>query len=179
MKAIVVLGSRVPGTEIHEELKMRLDVSARLFEKDSVFILSGGYTNKELAKSEAQVMSDYITGLGIPKERIYLDEESLDTIGNGYFVRCLVDRIPGITSLAVVSSCYHMNRSEYIFRSCFKDGFEMDFSHCAEFHREILAEEESMEMAREFFSGIDRGDIEAIGKRLHSIHLMYNGKKGQ
>lgn len=179
MKAVVVLGSRVLGIEIHDELRMRLDVSAKIFDEDSVFILSGGYTNEEIEKSEAQVMSDYLTGIGIPIEKIYLEEESLDTIGNGYFVRRMVDAIPGITRLAVVSSCYHMKRSEYIFRNCFSDGIELDFSHCADFHREILAEDESMEMARNFFSGISHGDAEAIGKRLYSTHLMYNGKNGQ
>ncbi len=179
MKAIVVLGSRIPGNEIHEELRMRLDVSVKLFEKDSIFILSGGYTNHEHKKSEAQFMADYIIGLGIPQESIYLDEEALDTIGNGYFVRKVVDRITGITDLAVVSSCYHMKRSQYIFKRCFGDMFPMDVSHCAAFHRKTIDEDSSTQMARDFFSGIEDGDIGSIGVRLYSDHLMYNGQGNQ
>lgn len=173
MKAIAVLGSRIPGKEIHEELKLRLDVAIDSFNDNSILVLSGGYTNKNLDRSEASFMIDYCISKGIPRNKIVPEEKSLDTIGNGYFIRCLIDKLPGITEVEVVSSCYHMKRSEYIFRVCFDSKYHLDFSHCCEFHREDISEIKSMDMAKTFFSGIIPGDVEAIGKRLRGEHLLY------
>lgn len=173
MKAIAVLGSRIPGKELHEELKLRLDVAIDSFNDNSVLVLSGGYTNKELDRSEASFMIDYCISKGIPPDRIVPEEKSLDTIGNGYFIRLLIDKLPDITEVEVVSSCYHMKRSEYIFRACFDNKYTLDFSHCCDFHREDISEIKSMDMAKAFFSGIVPGDIEAIGKLLHKEHLLY------
>lgn len=173
MKAIVVLGSRIPGKEIHKELKLRLDVAIDSFDDGSVLVLSGGYTNKDLDRSEASFMSDYCISKGIPQDKIVQEEKSLDTIGNGYFIRSLIDELPGITEVEVVSSCYHMKRSEYIFRACFDNKYALDFSHCCDFYREDISETKSIDMAKVFFSGIIPGDIDAIGKRLYKEHLLY------
>ena len=175
MRGIVVLGSRVPGDEIHEELRLRLDTAIQMFDKSSILVLSGGFTNHS-DKSEAQFMAEYCIKNGIPESTIYLEEKSLDTIGNGYFVRVLTDGIQGLTELAVVSSCYHMKRSEYIFKACFGNKYGLDFSNCSNFSRKTMAEEESMLLAEKFFEGIPAGDIESIGNRLFREHLMYQKK---
>lgn len=176
MKAIAVLGSKVPGNEIHRELKLRLDTSFELFQNDSVFILSGGYTNSDSERSEASFMAEYLMDKGVSRKDIYLEEEALDTIGNGYFVRRVADGIKGLTKLYVVSSCYHMDRSEFIFRSCFGHRIELDFKHCSVFVRDDTAEEDSMKLARKFFSGLADGDIDSVGRRLYSDHVLYAGK---
>ncbi len=172
MKVIVVLGSRVHEDEIHQELKMRLEAAMSLYNSNSILLMSGGYTSKG-QKSEAQFMADYCSKNGIPSERIYLEEESLDTIGNGYFCRLAIDKIPNVNEVSVVSSCYHMQRSEFIFRCCFGNKYPLDFNKCSNFQRYDTNEAESMEMARKFFHGIESGDIGAIGKRLHTEHLLY------
>ena len=86
MELIIVLGSRINGSEIHDELKGRLDVAIKLFNSGSKLLLSGGITNHDLNRSEAQFMKDYCIANGIPEASIILEEKSLDTIGNGVSV---------------------------------------------------------------------------------------------
>jgi hypothetical protein len=172
MKAIIVLGSRIPGNNIHEELKMRLDTAINLFDKNSILILSGGFTNHK-HKSEAGFMEEYCIGKGIPQDRIVLEEESLDTIGNGYFTRLTVDQIPSVNMVTVVTSCYHMERSEFIFRACFGNKYLLDFSNCCDFPRATTLENDSMQMAKAFFHGIGPGDISAVREKLYVEHLLY------
>lgn len=175
MDLIIVLGSRVNGNEIHDELKGRLDVAIELFGEDSKLLLSGGITNGKLDKSEAQVMKEYCMSRGIPEAAIMLEENSLDTIGNGVFTMLEVHGKFLPHMIYVVSSCYHMERSEFIFRKCFGPGYKFDFSHCNEFHRPDIDEAKSMELAEHFFSGIPDGDIEAIKERLFTMHELYRG----
>ncbi len=176
MELIIVLGSRVNGNEIHDELKGRLDVAIKLFNSDTKLLLSGGITNHALNKSEAQVMKEYCLSKGVPETSIILEEKALDTIGNGVF--CMMEVhgkfLPKI--IYVVSSCYHMERSEFIFQKCFGPGYKFDFTHCFDFMRTDIMEEKSMELARHFFSGISDGDVEAIKQRLFTMHELYKGQ---
>lgn len=177
MDIIIVLGSRVNGNEIHDELRGRLEVGISLMDEKSRLLLSGGITNHELGKSEAMVMKEYCVSRGVPESSIILEENSLDTIGNGVFSMLEIHGkiLPG--TIYVVSSCYHMKRSEFIFRKCFGPGYRFDFSHCSNFHRPELDEAKSMELAEHFFSGIADGDIVAIKERLFKLHEMYTSKK--
>ncbi|HLH86690.1 MAG TPA: hypothetical protein VKU79_07505, partial [Thermoplasmataceae archaeon] len=74
---------------------------------------------------------------------------------------------------AVVTSCYHVIRSEFIFTKCFGSGYQMSFGHCAPFTRFKTNEEESLEAARLFFDGVRDGDIEEIRKRIMVKHPLY------
>lgn len=176
MDLIIVLGSRVNGTEIHRELKGRLDVAIDLFNESCRLLLSGGITNNNLGKSEAQVMKEYCVSRGIPDSSIILEEKALDTIGNGVFSTLEVHGkfLPGM--IYVVSSCYHMKRSEFIFRKCFGPGYKFDFSHCFGFPRADVDEAKSMELAEHFFSGIQDGNIDALRERLLTMHDLYRGQ---
>lgn len=173
MELIIVLGSRINGNEIHDELKGRLDVAIKLFNSNSRLLLSGGITNHELNRSEARFMMDYCVANGIPESAIILEQKALDTIGNGVFCAMEIQGkyLPQV--IYVVSSCYHMPRSEYIFQKCFGPGYRFDFTHCFTFERPDIMENESMELARHFFSGILDGDIEAIKERLFTMHTLY------
>ena len=176
MELIIVLGSRINGSEIHDELKGRLDVAIKVFNSGSKLLLSGGITNHDLNRSEAQFMKDYCIANGIPEASIILEEKSLDTIGNGVFCAMIVHGkyLPEV--IYVVSSCYHMERSEFIFEKCFGPGYRFDFSHCFSFNRPDMNEKESTELARRFFSGILDGDIDSIKERLFNMHNLYIGQ---
>lgn len=173
MDLIIVLGSRINGTEIHQELKGRLDVAINIYSSSSRLLLSGGITNPALHRSEAQMMKEYCLAKGIPESSIIVEEKALDTIGNGVFCAMEVQGrfLPQI--IYVVSSCYHMGRSEYIFLKCFGPGYRFDFTNCYNFDRRDINEVDSMELARRFFSGISDGDIESIKQRLFTMHHLY------
>lgn len=178
MELIIVLGSRIPSTEIHEELKKRLDLAISVATTGSKILLSGGLTNPELQKSEAKVMMEYITSRGIPESSVILEEKSLDTIGNGIFSAIIVKKIPKPEIIRIISSCYHMKRSEFIFTRCLGPSFNLDFSHCSPFTRKDIDENKSMKMAEEFFKGIQPGDIQRMQEHLFRAHPLYIRKEG-
>ena len=177
MNLIVVLGSRINGSEIHQELKGRLDVGISIMDPDSKIMLSGGLTNIRLDKTEAKVMKDYCLSRGVKESQIILEENSLDTIGNGFFTLEEVMKLPKPNLIQVVSSCYHMKRSEYIFRKCYGERYNLCFNNCYQFDRDDIDEVSSMEMAKQFFSGIRDGDIATISSRIHSMHELYRGDR--
>ena len=178
MELIIVLGSRIAAREIHEELKRRLDVAISISVRGSKILLSGGLTNPALQKSEARIMMEYITAHGIPESSVILEENSLDTIGNGVFSALILKKMPKPEIIRVVSSCYPMKRAEFIFMRCLGPSFNLDFSHCSYFSRDDIDEGRSMKSAEEFFRGIPPGDIQSIRDHLLSTHPLYMNRVG-
>jgi uncharacterized SAM-binding protein YcdF (DUF218 family) len=66
--------------------------------------------------TEARAGAEYLARRGVAQARILLEESSYDTIGNAYFSR-VVHAIPrGLTRLLVITSEFHMPRTEAVFR---------------------------------------------------------------
>jgi len=169
MNIIIILGSRLKSRVVHDELKSRLDAALELGVKDQIYIVSGGRTDLQIEISEADAMENYLVSKGIPDTIIIKENRSTDTIENAYYSKLIVDKLTQVDNICVVSSCYHMPRVRYIFENCFGKNYKLDFSHCSDFNRIQTNEVEGMIRAKSFFSGIDPGDEEAIGKRLESI----------
>ncbi len=176
---VIVLGKMLIGKTIHPELKGRMDTGIDVFKKKSAkyLILSGGKSNPSIDVSEAEVMRDYALNSGIPSEKIILEEDSKDTIGNAYFTRKLIDKLDysDIPEIYVVSSCYHMRRMEYIFGRCYGEKYSLSFDYCFSFDNKEAKKKEdrSIKLAEQFFKGIAPGDMDEIGRRLFSIHTLY------
>ena len=173
MDLIIVLGSRVNGNKIHDELRRRLDTAISLTGANTKLLLSGGLTNPVLQKSEARIMMEYVISKGVPENAVMLEEGSLDTIGNGVFSMLLIKGMPIPDVVYVISSCYHMNRTEFIFRKCFGTSYNLDFSHCSHFERSDIDEGRSMGMAEKFFKNMKAGDIDSIYSHMLRTHPLY------
>lgn len=65
--------------------------------------------------SEARTMHRLALAAGVPAERILLEEQALDTLGNALFVRPLL-RSRGWDRVLVVTDGYHLPRALYTFR---------------------------------------------------------------
>jgi hypothetical protein len=66
--------------------------------------------------TEARAGAEYLLRRGVDPRRIALEESSYDTVGNAYFSR-VVHAIPrGFRSALVVTSAFHMPRTEAAFR---------------------------------------------------------------
>ena len=82
------------------------------------FVLTGrqsGLDGVTYAISEAQWMADRLAGDGIARERMVLEEESRDTIGNAVLVAARYLRQLDPRPLWIVTSSYHMARSVLAF----------------------------------------------------------------
>ena len=181
---IVVLGNRLKTEDIHPELKGRVDTAISLYQKvqnlkkntDIVLIMSGGISNKEVPISESEVMREYCITNKIPQNKIMKEDRSLDTIGNAFFTKEIIDSIKNVTCIYVVSSCYHMNRSKYIFNMCFGMEYTFNFEYCYPYNKINVnkKEESSFMLASDFFMDIGAGEIRAIEERLFTAHKLYS-----
>lgn len=80
---------------------------------------------------EAIPAARYLQERGIPRERIFPETSSYDTIGNAFFARALHADPRGLRRLLVVNSEFHMPRTEAIFRWVFgaapDSGYQLTF----------------------------------------------------
>lgn len=179
---IVVLGNRLQSHRIHKELKGRADTAISLYsiltsqgETNTLLLLSGGMANQKIIISEAEIMKEYCIENQIPYDDIIIEAQSLDTIGNAFFTRKIIDSMQGVTNIYVVSSCYHMERVEYIFNMCYGHNFNMNFNYCHPFNNMLSIKSEmiSLELARNFFRNVTPGNIDVIWKKLLTKHKLY------
>jgi hypothetical protein len=85
---------------------------------------------------ECSAMARYLMEQGCPAERIVMEAYSADTIGNAYFARVIHAEPRGWNRLAVITSAFHMRRTEAIFRRVFalpsahrgSNSFALEFS---------------------------------------------------
>ena len=173
--AVIVLGRKETSDDPEDyELKGRIRIGIEVLQRydGDYLILSGGKTSSRIP--ECEIMAKYAIGLGVDSARIVKECHSLDTIGNGYFTRKLIDSLKNVKSVCVVSSCYHMPRVKYVFEMCFGNNKKMDFNHCFEFGFSQDSEKRKMEITRKFFDGVTAGDIDEIKARIYSKHNLYN-----
>lgn len=180
VKIIIILGFRLEYPAINPELQGRMSVGIKLFQDINAdfLILSGGRSNTAISVAECEVMKQYSLEQGI--DPLYIIEEcnSLDTIGNAFFTKKIVEKIRGITEIYCISSCYHMDRVNYIFSKCYGPQYSFNFSNCFITPGDLKHEQKSMQQSNLFFKNIQSGDTEEIQKRLYSIHTLYmNGNK--
>lgn len=75
--------------------------------------------------TEARAMCAYLQKYEWPS-KIYLEEKSLDTIGNGYFSKQIVDKHHW-RRLLVITSDYHIKRTRWIFKKIFGADYHLKF----------------------------------------------------
>jgi hypothetical protein len=68
---------------------------------------------------EAVAGARYLLARGVPSARILIEGASYDTIGNAYFARVIHCAPRGLARLLVVTSQFHMARTEAVFRWIF------------------------------------------------------------
>ena len=114
----VVLGAQVNGRTPSRILRERLDAAVSLAADNPsmILILSGSQGSGEEI-TEAQAMKEYLTGHGIPSERLLLEEKSTDTMENLYFSMKLAEenRIHP-KQICIVTSEFHCARASFLAR---------------------------------------------------------------
>lgn len=127
--AIIVLGGSFKDNgELQPWVYNRLDESMK-YETKYFLLLSRSTCHKPPVLDsngypidECRLMAKYLIDNGVSKEKILLESWSLDTIGNAYaafFLHCLPNYL---TNNLIITSDFHMPRSETIFRKIFTLG---------------------------------------------------------
>lgn len=165
---VVVLGLRPDSEEMSPELKGRVDLGIELFDEigASKLVLTGGYTNDEVDSAESEMMEEYALSRGVPRTKILKEDRSCSTIENAYYAR-LIQRRLNSDVVYVVTSCYHVERCEFVFERIFPDSVELQFE-CYESDRpeDEIYESEALSSARHFFEDVRNADLGEIRDKL-------------
>jgi hypothetical protein len=122
--AIIVPGGGLrDGGELPEYVKRRFDRALARESGESIVPLSAWTMHRASLVDaagrpvlESQAGSDYLKARGIPAQRIFCESTSYDTIGNGYFSRVQIVEPMRWRKLLIITSEFHMPRTEAIFR---------------------------------------------------------------
>lgn len=119
---IFVMGYQLNyGGAMDDELIQRLQVALASAEKyPNAFILctGGGTAPSNPYVTEAGQMAKWLEQQGVAPERIIVENQSISTEQNAMFgYRILAKDYPQVTSIALVSSHYHLRRCHMLFRA--------------------------------------------------------------
>ena len=122
----------IPGGGVRENgvlplwVQRRLDRALEIEQGETIITLSAGTVHKPppLDDSgfpiyESVAAADYLVRTGLDPKRILVETCSYDTIGNAYFARVIHVDPRGFERLLVITSAFHMPRTERIFRWVF------------------------------------------------------------
>ena len=118
---IIVLGFQLnPDGTMKEELIGRLETALACAKQypNAWLLCTGGPTAQSNGISEAAAMGAWLMENGIQEERILLEERSLTTTENAqYCCELLRNNYPEVTSIALVSSDYHIPWAAVLFQT--------------------------------------------------------------
>ncbi|MCD6081735.1 YdcF family protein [candidate division WOR-3 bacterium] len=162
----------------------RVDKAVELFKEGvtQYVIFSGAWSFMYTYKppiTEARAMQEYAITHGIPYDKILLDEEACDTIGNAYFPKVRIIKPRGWRNIMVVTSEFHLKRTQYVFEKVFGPDYNLKFiAVTSALPQDVLThvidtERKNLELTRRKIGQIPAGDDKAIGEFLFTKHPAY------
>jgi hypothetical protein len=130
--------------------------------------------------SEAALMRDLIVGWGVPPERVALEEESRDTIGNAVLTAIRFLREIEPRPLAVITSPFHLLRATETFRNVLGYPWQIEAVASDETDDDVARaarETHYLQETTAFFDGVRAGDYRAMARRLRERWPYYAGVK--
>ncbi|WP_372368301.1 YdcF family protein [Candidatus Uabimicrobium sp. HlEnr_7] len=125
-EAIVVLGMALDEQDqLNQLAQARVILAVDYYHKYRCpVVVSGGGLTK---KSEAQAMKEYLQILQVPQKDIFMEDESMETIGNAYFVKKnFIDNYKW-KHIIVITSNFHIARAQQIFSNVIGKGINITF----------------------------------------------------
>jgi uncharacterized SAM-binding protein YcdF (DUF218 family) len=151
----------------------RADAAASLAdERDIAFIVSGSHGDGPTPeRSEAYFMAERLAANGIPRSRIFLEEESRDTVANAALVaeRYLASITP--RPLVIVTSPFHKVRALAIFAMVLGPSWPLEgrlAAHTGQDEAREATETLYLGHARALLEGIAPGDTARIAARVRA-----------
>jgi hypothetical protein len=126
--------------------------------------------------SEAQAMKDYAVSLGIPQDKIFVETESKDTLGNFYFTKLNLLVPLGLSNIIIIRGPNQSDeRIEYLAKKVLGDEYTFrivrpDIERPSEQSRE----KESLSRAKQWLDPIENGNMSSIYKLMRERHPGYN-----
>jgi uncharacterized SAM-binding protein YcdF (DUF218 family) len=97
-----------------DDTMARIVTGVRLQRKLKLQVIVSGGTLVPGRALEAPVMKRFLVNLGVPPEKVTVESDSRDTLGNAASVRKLMEA-KGYRRALLVTSAYHMRRAAFLF----------------------------------------------------------------
>lgn len=124
LDALLILGGENP--QEHSRSNHAYTIYSNVNREEPLsLILTGrgsGLSNRLPKEPEAVAMQKYLHSLGVPEERMHLETQALDTLGNMVFSRPILDTILSgyvFKKVGLVTDSFHMNRSVWTAKRVF------------------------------------------------------------
>ncbi len=121
--------------------------------------------------TEAAAMIPILLDYGIPKEDIFLEEESKDTIGNAYFCKKLLIEPNNFRKIVIICEDFHVKRVEKLFKLIYGKGYIIDIIAVPTYESEetSVGEEEESILTRQlqFLSSMKEGEDSFLKDKLY------------
>jgi uncharacterized SAM-binding protein YcdF (DUF218 family) len=180
--AIIVLGRRLnedgslPQTAIE-----RADKAIELFNQNLAdrIITTGAHSfwdDKPSKATEAQALANYLISNGISEEKIFREEESVETIGNAYFSKVNILEPNQWKSIIVVTSDFHVARAEYNFKRVLGKEYNIRFeeSEGPVSREEVEKEGKVLKLTKNTLGKVPIGDDSATKEFIFTVLPGYS-----
>lgn len=179
--AIIVLANLMDADgHLNSESTSRAKLSVAIFNQSNAnYLVTCGWAYRDDSDIKiAGAFKDYITKtLGVRPERVIIEPNSRDTVGDAYFTKVNLAVPKGWRNICVITSNYHVARTLEIFQLIYGEEFEVDVLGVAvDTSESVTANETKSTLAfRKTFSGVERGNSIQILQCLRERHPFYNG----
>ena len=172
--AIAILTSNDPNlSELTSISVDRLKVGLALYQEQKRQIA--------LLGSLSGAMQKYLVERGVPAETIFSEEISRDTVGNIVSLEIVLRRMKNWSSIALVSSDFHIDRIKTIREKLYPGVFRMDYSGAKSNginkSERQKHEQSSLETFNRDFGSVKSWDDIEIIRRLLEVHSLYKDRK--
>ncbi len=182
--AILVLSHLMnKDCKLDDETSLRLYKAQKIFKKIKFdYLITSGWKhqkscNVSIAKA---VKNELIQKYKIDKNKIIIEENSRDTVGDAIFVKFNVILPLDIKSLFIVTSNYHLKRTKQIFNFFFKNKINLNVIGIKfdklNLESQFIKENNSQEAFNKTFKNADPDNKQEIFKILSTKHPYYNGE---
>jgi len=180
--AIILLGGGINADgSLMDTAKVRLEKAAWLYANNDTeaIITCGSHSHKAAERpkiTEAQTFADYLMTLGVPREHIYLETESQETVGNLLFAKMHILIRHSWTNLIVIPTYSHSTaRISYLLKKILGSGYDWEILRVGENKdpANLAREAKSLQYTKDINDPIADGDHEAVYKRLMETHPAY------
>jgi uncharacterized SAM-binding protein YcdF (DUF218 family) len=177
--AVIVLANLMSAEGIlNAESRARMDMAIDAVKAgEAPFLVTCGWAYREdLNLPIAYAMRDYALAAGVLSDRIIVEKNSRDTVGDAVFTHRNLAIPRSWDSILVITSKYHTARTHKIFSFIYGKSVVVRGAPADDTFTLHASELLSLASFRKTFIGIQPGDAEAIYKRLKLSHPFYNGK---
>ncbi len=184
--AVIVLGAGLnPDGSFSDLNKVRLEKAAELYSNRTTkaIIVCGSHSYKAVdttEMSEAQAYAEFLYGIGVPKDGVYLEAESMESLGNLLFAKMHIIMEHDWRKLLVIPTVKHSTeRIEYLLKKIFGAGYEYEILRVGE-NKEpenVQREAKALNITKDINDKYADGDHQAIYDGLRETHPAYGGTK--